>query len=221
MVMADMKQLIELCREHVGSPPRSFDDDQQRYFRVKPSLFMRGIFLVTGDKLQTVLSDQNHLRDHGRVVWGFLVQANEVLFNPTNRQVLPANVIYSADTYFDNKVAFLQDVASRLFQLKGTEPGDRELEQFSVAITDELARTMRLALPRSLCEGKAAFFTTTLIQPSHLPGGYLASGFFPLLICPEKTEAVMILPSFFWPEELCKVWSAGDEDEWEEMPGSA
>ncbi|OAI39992.1 hypothetical protein AYO40_00860 [Planctomycetaceae bacterium SCGC AG-212-D15] len=217
--MPDLRQLLDLCREALGPAPRDFSKDEENYFRLRPSLFTRGIFLLTGDNLQTVLRDQHYLRDLGRVVWGFLVQANEVLFKPANQQVLPANVIYSADTYFDDQVPFLQKVASGLFELKGTAPGDKELVRFSEVITNETARTMRLALPGSLCRGKAVFFTTCLIQPAHLPGGYLASGFFPLLICPEKTEAVMIVPYFFWPDELCKLWTAGDEDEWPEVPG--
>jgi len=51
---------------------------------------------------------------------------------------------------------------------------------------------------------------TGSIQPSHLPAGHLASGFFPLLICPEKTEAVMVLPCPYWPEELREAW--GEEN---------
>lgn len=171
---------------------------------------MRLVFLVKRDKLRIVLRDQFILRDHGRVVWGFLVQANQFLFDPSNRLVLPANVIYSPDPYFDNRVPLLQDAARGLFDLKGTSPNDAELETFAKAITDERARTMRLALPRSLCQGRDAYFTTCLIQPAHLPGGYLASGFFPLLICPEETEAVMILPARYWSEGLYNVWT-GEE----------
>ena len=95
----------------------------------------------------------------------FLVQANSVLFNPRNRRMMPANVIYSPDTYFDDRVPQLLDVAGGLFDLKGTHPGDRELAQFSRAITNEMAGTMRLPLPRSLCDGKKAYLTTCLIQP--------------------------------------------------------
>jgi hypothetical protein len=40
-----------------------------------------------------------------------------------------------------------------------------------------------------------------------LSGGYLATEFFPLVICPEKTDAVMILPARSWPEELCEFWA--------------
>jgi hypothetical protein len=171
---------------------------------------MRVVFRLTGDKLRTVLRDQHLLRDHGRVVWGFLVQANQVLFDPANRQTLPANVIYCTDPNGDDQVPLFRSVARGLFGLKGTSPRDAELTRFSAAITNELARTMRLPLPRSVCGGMAAYFTTCLIQPSHLPGGHIASGVFPLVICPERTEAVMILPARYWSKELREVWASGE-----------
>jgi hypothetical protein len=208
--MARFGEFLQRCRESLGSPPRTLDREEQRYFRLQPSFLMRFVFLSRLDNLRMVARDQYLLRDHGRVVWGFLVQANEVLFDPRNRQVLPANVIYSPDTYFDDRVALLQGVAGGLFQLKGTSPGDEELEKFATAITNEVARTMRLPLPRPLCQGKEVYFTTCLIQPSHLPGGYLASGFFPIVICPEETDAVLILPARYWPNELCQVWTLGE-----------
>jgi hypothetical protein len=211
MKMAELHELLQQCRENLGSPPRNLRAEEQQTFRLQPSLFMRFILLISFDKLRTVLRDQHLLRDHGRVVWGFLVQANQVLFDPTNRQTLPANVIYSPDTWFDDQAPLLMEVAQGLFSLKGTAPNDPELEKFANAITDELARTMRLRLPRSITEGREAYFTTCFIQPSHLPGGCLAAGFFPLLICPEKTEAVMILPERYWPEELRALWSGTEE----------
>jgi hypothetical protein len=207
-IMPTFGEMIQRCRDKFGSAPREMERQEQDEFRLRPSFLMRLIFLLSFDKLRRVVRDQNILRDHGQVVWGFLVQANQILFNPKNRQVLPANVIYSPDTYFDNRPEEMQDVAGGFFQLKGTAPGDKEMERFANAITDELARTMKLPLPRSLCQGKEAFFTTCLIQPSHLPQGYLASGFFPLVICPEKTEAVMILPARYWPKELRESWAA-------------
>ena len=133
------------------------------------------------------------------------------MFDPDNRRTLPGNLIYSPDTYFDDRLPQLRQVASGLFELKGTAPGDKELRKFARAITDEMARTMRLPLPRSLSQGREVYFTTCLIQPSHLPDGFLAAGYFPLLICPEETDVVMILPERYWPDELREVWATEEE----------
>jgi hypothetical protein len=183
---AGMGELLQKCRERFGSAPRELREEERDYFRLRPSLLMRLLFLVTWDKLRTVLRDQGCLRDHGRVVWGHLVQANEALFNPGSAQVLPAQVIYSPDKYFDDQVQLLQAIAQGLFDLKGTRPKNPELKRFAAAITNEVTRIMRLAIPRALCEDRKVFLTTCLIEPLHLPGAYLASGLFPLVICPEK-----------------------------------
>jgi hypothetical protein len=204
--MATMGEVIRRSRQNLGPPPRELPREERQAFRLRPSLLMSALFLLRGDKLRIVLRDQGLLRDGGRVVWGSLVQANNILFDPANRQTLPANVIYSPDHYFDGRVSVLQRIAHQIFELKGTSPADKELKKFARAITDELLRTMRLPLPRSLSEDREVYFTTCLIQPSHLPEGYLATGYFPLVIYPEQTDAVMILPSDYWPDELCESW---------------
>ena len=149
-----------------------------------------------------------------RAAWsaGCLVQANNRLFDTSNRQVLPANVIYSPDPYFDDKVSALQVTAHKLFELKGTSPPDKELRTFARSITDEFCE----ANAPSRCHGRCARierFTSPRSSSIRrgLPAGHLATGVFPLLICPEKTDAVMILPSAYWPDGLHEAW--GDEAE--------
>jgi hypothetical protein len=199
--------LIDACRERLGPTPRDLPAAERQGFRLQPSLFMRCILWLTFDKLRVVLRDQDLLRDHGQVVWGQIVQANNALFSPGNRQTLPANVLYSTDAYYDDNVEELEGLAHGMFELKGTVPKDPELRRFAQAISDEMARTMRLEFPESLCEGRQVIFTTCLIHPPHLPGGYLARGFFPLLICPKRTDAVMILPARYWPRVLRRIWT--------------
>jgi hypothetical protein len=200
-------QLLQRCRQNFGSAPRQLAPGAQAEFRLRPSLIMRMFLVLTRDPLRNFLRDQDLLRDYGRVVWGHLVQANNALYEPSNRAVRPAVLLYSPDSYFDNRVELLGDLASELYDLKGNNAGDPELDRFVAAITDEMARAPRLLLPNSLCDGKEAFFATFLVQPSHLPVGYLAKGMFPVVICPERTEAVMILPAPYWPKELCDWWA--------------
>ena len=129
-----------------------------------------------------------------------------MLFDPANRQTLPVDVIYSPDPYFDSRPETLRAIAHGLFALKGTLPADSDLQPCAMALTDEYARIMPPYVARALCLGKEAYLTTCLVQPSHLPGGFLAGGYFPLVICPEKTNAVMILPCSYWPEDLRASW---------------
>jgi hypothetical protein len=206
VIVASMGEVIRACRESLGKPPRQLSQDERRRFRISPSWFVKAMMNLSGDKLRVILRDQDVLRDHGCVVWGALVQANNSLFDPSNRQVLPAGVIYSPDPFFDGRVSVLQSIAQGLFELKGTVPVDKERRKLARAITGEVERLMRSPLPASITDRREVFLTTCLIQPSHLPAGHLAAGYFPLLICPEQTDAVMILPAWYWPKEAQEAW---------------
>jgi hypothetical protein len=153
-----------------------------------------------------ILADQPALLGRGEVVWGQLVQANQVLFDPGNNYTAPANVIYSVDPSFDGRANFLAGVAHGLFARKGTIPGERELREFVRVITDERERIMRRELPRSYCGGRSVYFTTCFIRPGHLPGNRIARPAFPLVVNFRETEAVMVLPSRFWPADLVAQW---------------
>jgi hypothetical protein len=205
--MLSFGELIDECRENFGPPPRDLTPREARDFKLQASLSMRWYFFRTGDKLKLILDDQALLRDQGRVVWGALVQANNVLFDPDNRMTLPANAIYSTERYFDDRVDELRRLGRELFDLKGTRPRDPELTRFANIVTSETRRVMKKQIPPEYCDDRKVYFTTLLIQPSHLPDGYLAEGFFPLVICPGETPATMILPAHYWPKGLRRIWA--------------
>ena len=208
--MPSYVDVIKRCRQNLKAA-RANGKATAEAFQVMPSLFYRFIMLLPYDRLRVVLKDQHILWTEGCVVWGCLVQANDKLFNPRNGRTMPANIIYDPTGDYDGDVPDLLDLAGGLFGLKNIYPKDKEIKKFAAAITNEMQRTMHLPLPKLITEDKEVIFTTTLINPGHLPGGYLAAGFFPVLICPEETEAAMILPSRFWPKELVAVWRGAAE----------
>ncbi len=197
---------IRACRARIGEPPRSLDEASAETFRLSLMPEVAALFKETRDPMLRILADQEALRERGQVVWGQLVQANQILFNPANPHTLPANVIYSLDEYFDGRVGLLERMARGLFARKGSVPADRELREFVRVITDERERIMRRELPRGYCGGRSVYFATCFIQPSHLPGNCLVNPTFPLLVNFPETEAVMLLPSLFWPPEVLTQW---------------
>ena len=198
--------LIEACRTQFESPPRSLDDRDSIACRISLTPRVFEVFKALKDPMLRILKDQDILRDRGGVVWGQLVQANQILFDPKNTETAPANVIYSLDPYFDGRIGLLEKFAGGLFAQKGSVPADRQLKDFIRVITDEHERILRRELPRGYCGGRSVHFTTCFIQPSHLPGNCLRRSSFPLLVNFRETEAVMVLSSGFWPEALVKVW---------------
>jgi hypothetical protein len=196
--------ILHACRGLFGPPPRSLSGSGDDRLALPPDL--EEAFISSKDGLLKILEDQDRLLARGQVFWGHLVQANQILFDPENEMTLPANVIYSTDPFFDGRLSLLSSMARGLFAQKGSTRADRELQRFVDVITDELTRVLRQAMPHSYTGGRSVNFATCFIQPSHLPDGYLTRSSFPVVVNPEETPAMMLLPSRYWPPDLVAHW---------------
>ncbi len=205
-VQSDMKRMIEACRKKVGDAPRQLTEQALKACRLSLTPDVKPLFENNNDPLLMILRDQEKLIRGGSVVWGHLVQANSMLFDRNNDKTLPANVLYSLDSYFDSDVMYLGALARNLFAQKGTSPADHEIREFVRIITDELERSIKRELPKHYCCGHSVFFGDCFVQPSHLPGRCLTGSYFPMLVNPAETAAVMILPSQYWPPEFLRGW---------------
>ncbi|MFC0038308.1 hypothetical protein [Actinomadura rayongensis] len=191
------REIIEACRTSFGPAPRPLPGD----LRARAPLWLRS---RPRDELWRVVRDHDALLTHGTVVWGSVVQAHRALLRP-GRGDRPAVVVYSPDPAFDDMPDELQDIASALFAVKGTAPGDPGLAAFATVLADERRRVARLAVPRGLVGSLPAFATSLLVRRRHLPGGYLGAGTFPLVVRPERPGA-LVLPGRFWPDRLLGLW---------------
>ena len=198
-------EVIGRCRDLFGPPPRPFSSPADR-IALSPELHES--FVESGDGLLRILEDQDRLLANGRVFWGHLVQANQILFDPDNRFTCPANVVYSTDPFFDGRLSLLSSMARGLFAQKGSTSAGREIQAFVDAVTDEMARVLRREMPHSYTGGRSVYFATCFIQPTHLPGGHLTRSSFPVIVSPEETPAMMLLPSRYWTPELLSQWRA-------------
>ncbi|MFC5750431.1 hypothetical protein [Actinomadura rugatobispora] len=201
------REIIELCRERFGPPPRAFERGDAREVRLGAPVWLR---LARDGSLRTILRDvlerQEMLLAHGRVVWGSVVQADASLFR-RGRGDRPALVIYSPDPAFDEMPDDLQDIAGRLFRLRGAAPGDPDLRKFAAMLADPDRRPSRAPVPRPLVGSLPVYATTVLVARRHVPDRHLAAGTFPLIIHPE-TESTMLLPGRYWPPPLLALWKA-------------
>lgn len=153
--------------------------------------------------------DQRILVKRGMVVWAHLVQANNLLFEKGQFNY-PANIVCSPDLFFDDNLIKLAIISRELYQLKNKKiehPEMSELKVFADAITSENKGLLNIKITNSVTFNKTVYFTTIMVYRKHIPLRYLKSGWFPVLIAPEKTPAAMILPSRYWSSSLIEVWS--------------
>lgn len=158
------------------------------------------------DVLLTITKEQHFLHDHGQIFWGHLVQANNLLFRSDNEHTLPAAIIYSTDPHYDGDVVALRELAKELVIGKGAEPSNEVMRDFVNQLSREYEKILKRQLPMAFCEGRTIHYAWIFVQPNHLPSGNLASQWFPVIVSEKETEAVMILPSYFWPSQLLTYW---------------
>lgn len=162
-------------------------------------------WLPADDALRRIYDDQWRLRRDGRVVWGHIVQANALLFEPGSG-CHPAAAIWSPDPWYDGNLPELAAIAGGMYETKGESTGDPALQRFADLLADEMERQMRLPLPAALTGGRKVFYTTIMVHREHLPEPVLKVPFFPLLACPTGTDATAILPSRWWSPQALQLW---------------
>jgi hypothetical protein len=202
---AVLTQWIEAARQSFGAPPRTFSPEVRKRLLPAPPFWMR---LSPGERLWTVFREREQLVTRGKVVWGALVQANELLFRPGPNDC-PANAIFSPDNDYDGEPLELGRLGHELFALKGTRPDDPVLRKVAADITNEMQRSFNFRIPDAMTGGREVYFTTIMVHRRHLPGRVLTQGFFPMVVDPGQTEATMILPSDYWPPQMLAFWQPG------------
>jgi hypothetical protein len=187
-----LQATIEAIRDNLGAPPRQFGWLASRYNR--PS---RPLWLTRSDPLCEQYRASELLLTHGSVVWGALIQANELLFKwgPSDS---PAMVLFAPDESMDAHPAWLATVAVELYSLKGASADDPEERNYGAMLADEMERALGWTVPARISGGKLLKSTSIVVCRRHLPRGVLSENIFPLLIH-EDTPAAMIVPSRYWP----------------------
>ncbi|MCP4695128.1 MAG: hypothetical protein GY859_44280, partial [Desulfobacterales bacterium] len=197
-----MAALLQKTRARFGYAPRSFSLGQRLYNHIRIPSAMRD---VADGAYKFIYRDQNLLMNRGRVVWGHIIQANELLFKPGPHDC-PAAVVFSLDPWYENNLARLESIAHDLYNLKAEKKGDREIDFFADVLRDEGTPMFSTVIPKAITGKIPVFYTTIVVHRKHLPVNYLNSVWFPLLINPIKTVAAMILPARYWDPDLINFW---------------
>lgn len=209
-----VRHLLDDCRRLVGPAPRRFSILDWAYLNHDPPPWIDETIEpheLSGIELDHAFAfrDQQHIRRNGNVVWGALVQANEVLYKPGTLDTA-ALVLYSEDPYFDERPHELRQAASQLSALKGTTPEDEALRPLVAAMTAENDSIQHQQLPRHFWHDRQIAATFLFVVRQHLPEGYLVNALFPILVAPKLSPAALVLPSAYWPDDFLEYWVFGD-----------
>jgi hypothetical protein len=197
-------EFLAACRAAIGDPPRSFEDDDLAYLLPAPP-----DWLDPSDPFTYYFEDRRRILHEARVVWGVIVQANNLLFAP-GAQDHPADVLFAPSPDQVQDPDTLLVVSERLFTLKETTPDDADLARFAHHLTNERERDFAMHVPEWLSAGVEMEMSAAMLHRAHLPSGFLRRGTFPLLVASDP-RLVMVLPQRYWPAGLVEWWEDGYE----------
>ncbi len=199
-----MEAALDACRDRFGPVPRRFDAHTRQKLAVE---LPQWLAQEPDHPLYHHLKNLGRLWATGELVWGHIVQANRLLFDPNDPHNCPAEVVYSAQPGAPVHPPLLAKVAHELYSLKSTRPKAPSLRAIADHLTDEHTHRIHWTVPPVLNEGQSLAMGGTFIVRDHLPLPSLNTKWMPMVLAPEPPRYVMPLPAIFWPKRLLSVWS--------------
>ena len=160
----------------------------------------------SSDELTTLFQNLPALFTKGIVVWGHIIQANRLMFEPGIFNC-PGELVYSLADPSRVRPERLQQVATRLQELKGSDTQDPELAPIADYLTDEQIRVFGLRVPKKISPQLSCRISTTFFVRKHLPQKRICQMLMPIVVNPESPHVAMPLPARYWPEPLVEWWS--------------
>ena len=195
--------MIHECIANFGPAPREFSLwDRWTYLRLpKPPW----LYVQPNDKLKAVFQHAPSVWAEGTVVWGHIVQANQLMFRP-GPDNCPGEVVYSLDESRSASPKYLGSLADELYDLKGAYVDDPGLAKIANHLANEQTRVFGLPVPPAISPVVRCRISTTIFFRKHLPGRRLCSPLLPLVVNPQPPYIALPLPERYWPTELIDMW---------------
>jgi hypothetical protein len=199
-----LHNMLEACRSNFGEAPRQFSLwDRLTYLRVPKPLWLqqnrKDKMMIHFKHLKTTLAE-------GTVVWGHVIQANALMFEPGTANC-PGEIVYSIHDSSRAKPHDLQEIAQALYRLKGTKPADPELAPIANYLADEYIRVFGLPVPRTISQSLRCMISSTFFVRKHLPKRRLWTPLLPVIVNRTQPHVAVPLPERYWPSDLVAWWT--------------
>lgn len=203
------------CQQRFGAAPRHFDPQTLDYIRLDNGWIYGLLFFIPMCKLLKN-SRQRSIFRRGQVVWGHVIQANSVLWSPSQiagpgreeADDAPGELVFSLDVSGRVNPEYLAAVAENLAGLRGQPTADPELKPIADYLEAETVRAFGWSVPKRLSPQVPCYISTTIFLRKHLPNGYLHHSFFPIVVSHRPPYYAMPLPGRFWSPELLAWWTS-------------
>ena len=173
-------------------------------------------WLRQGDKLFDTFRYKDEIIREGNIYYGFIVQANTMLFKPKPitgffpETHYPANLIYSTSKFAEKEPFILSAIASYLYSLKDdkSKPVPPPLQEIVDVIRDEYDRSSaQFSVGFNDTDMLDVIFLAMLVFRTFLPKKYLICPLLPIIAAPQHPDTVIILPKHLWTENFRNTWT--------------
>lgn len=148
-----------------------------------------------------VIPDYVRLTEHGRLVWGVVIQVESATMSDGPLEY-PCNIVFSLQPYFETRPQHLGRIAAAISNLKHTFPTEPALAKAAAIITDEKNYVFNWRLPYRLTDGYEVYFSCLMLHRVRLPRRRLSGPFLPVVVAPGEVECCMLAPLSCWPAVL-------------------
>ncbi len=199
---ADAAAWLHKMKTAVGAAgPRKFPFFQRLNNHLEPPAWLKR---RANDPLHGIYQFQKELFSGGTLVWGWLLQGHEDLFEP-ERDNHVALFLYArgASVGLQTLAAAAGALATWLEDSDATvvEPAFRRL------LLDPYARVFDGVVPPALVGDDTAFHCTSLVvHREHLVLPWIPFAWLPLLVLPHQPHIAAILPYWYHPEAYREAW---------------
>jgi hypothetical protein len=160
-----------------------------------------------------VIDEINTLESFGKVHWGSIIIADANIYEPFPWEDYHALITYSVDRESDED----KDIDSKLLSLarhivgqdssKDRTKDDEVVTQVLDLMQNDIARVFGAYYGCDFPDRHFNYFLTScMIFREHIAGGIFYNPILPVIACPEKSKAVMILPCSYWTENFTEYW---------------
>ena len=168
-------------------------------------------WLQDTDKLHALYEEYEQLFANGKVYYGYVTQANRMLYKAFPPIDYPALVFYCTDPALEANLDAVKKFAYSLYDYM-SKPIEEVPEEYHEAVrllNDDLARK-DLILPYTLEDGTQAdiHMKSIMITKKFLPNRKISTitGVMPILALPDTLRSEAVLPHAYWTDELKKYW---------------
>ena len=189
---------------------KSIINDIRNNYRDKPKnkFKLRYYPWVMNTELKSIYNDNEYLAKHGKIVFAYLIQANNEIFK---RKVfgfdVPGCLLYSTDPYYEDHPEELEALAKQIYQYKGRKDAPEEIRKFVEHITNEYSYEQNQKLPKSITPNGDVYYSVFMIWRKHLIDKHLKVSIFPIFADPNVVKSCMIVPKEYWSNDYIKYFN--------------